>query len=191
MRVIAGSARGTRLYAPKGSKVRPVIDRVKEGLFGVLGDRVPGARVLDLFAGSGSLGIEALSRGAEHCDFIEKHRATAQVIKANLERAHLAERGGVINAELPGALSRVKGPYGLIFIDPPFRIDRRSLEEVFRRVRLRGLLEPGEIAVYRHSPRDRNPPQTTGWALSDSRDYGDSIISIYRTSDAQETTDEE
>src|SRR5450756_2202367 len=96
MRVIAGSAKGTRLYGAKGYRVRPITDRIKESLFDLLGDTVEGTRVLDLFAGVGSLGIEALSRGAAHADFIEKHRATAYSIIKNLERARLAVSGRVI-----------------------------------------------------------------------------------------------
>ena len=96
MRVIAGSAKGTRLYGARGYRVRPITDRIKESLFDFLGDAVEGARVLDLFAGVGSLGIEALSRGAAHTDFIEQHRATASSIIKNLERVHLAESGNVM-----------------------------------------------------------------------------------------------
>lgn len=183
MRIIAGSAKGTMLYGAKGYRVRPITDRIKESLFDFLGDTVEGTRVLDLFAGVGSLGIEALSRGAEHTDFIEKHRATAASIIKNLERAHLAGSGRVIVAKLPGGISRVRGNYGLIFVDPPFRIEWRLLEELFRLIRARGLLGPGGLLVYRRSHRSGYDLPSIEWSMVESRDYGDSIVSIYKLND--------
>jgi 16S rRNA (guanine966-N2)-methyltransferase len=183
MRVIAGTAKGTRLYGAKGCKVRPVLDRVKESLFDLLGDTPVGSRVLDLYAGVGSLGIEALSRGAEHADFIEQHRATATAIIDNLERSHLAERARVYASRLPQGLARVSGRYGLIFVDPPFRIDTRLLDDLFARIIKRRLLEPGGIIVYRQPPRSTYEPPATGLSLAERRDYGDSIISMYRLTD--------
>jgi 16S rRNA (guanine966-N2)-methyltransferase len=183
MRVIAGSAKGTRLYGAKGYRVRPITDRIKESLFDYLGDSVEGTRVLDLFAGVGSLGIEALSRGAAQADFVEKHRATANSIIKNLERSHLAGSGHVMVAGLPGGLSRAHGSYGLIFIDPPFRIEWRLLEEIFRLTRWRRLLGLGGIVIYRHSPKSGYEPPSNDWLMLERRDYGDSIVSIYKVSD--------
>lgn len=179
MRVIGGTARGTRLYGAKGYNIRPIIDRVKESLFNILADRVVSAEVLDLFAGVGNLGIEALSRGAAHADFIEKHRATAASIRSNLQRTHLEDKARVIISSLPGGLTAVSMGYGLIFVDPPFRIDIRLLEEVFRRIYDKGLLLEGGLLVYRHSPRIcYNPPEDI-WERLEIRDYGDSIISLF------------
>ncbi len=182
MRVIAGTAKGTRLYGAKDRRVRPVLDRIKESLFAALGDGVEGTRVLDLFAGVGNLGIEALSRGASHADFFEQHRATADAIKANLERAHLSETGSVRALKLPRGLSAARGPYGLIFVDPPFRIDKRLLEGLFGLISERGLLEESGVLVYRHSTHDRYEPPKEAWSLEERRDYGDSIVSIYSSS---------
>ena len=179
MRIIAGSARGTRLYGAKGYRIRPVLDRVKESVFAALGDTVEGARVLDLFAGVGSLGIEALSRGASQVDFIEQHRATAGSITDNLARARLGGETNVYTARLPQGLARVSGRYGLIFIDPPFRIDKRLLEELFSRIHERGLIDAGGLLLYRHSPRSRYEPPPEKWSLVERREYGDSIISIF------------
>ena len=178
MRVIAGTAKGVRLYGPRSLKVRPILDRVKESIFAVLSPYMEGARVLDLFAGVGSIGIEALSRGAEQVDFIELDRGTADSIKANLDRAGLAENGRVITGRLPAALKRVSGEYGLIFVDPPFRIGGRVMGELFRVLSGKGLLGQGGLLVYRHSPRlVHEPPPPL--CLSERRDYGDSIVSIY------------
>lgn len=179
MRVIAGSAKGTRLYGPAGEKLRPVLDRVKESVFDILADRVAGARVLDLFAGVGSFGIEALSRGALHADFFEAHRPAASSIRANLERTGLSGRANVKVARLPKGLKSVEGGYSLIFTDPPFRIDNRLLEGTFRRIHSGRLLEEGGLLLYRHSPHDWYEPPNDKWSRVDRRDYGDSIVSFY------------
>jgi len=179
VRVIAGSAKGTRLHGAKGRNLRPVLDRVKESMFALLGERVVDARVLDLFAGIGSLGIEALSRGAEQADFIEQHAATAGAIRENLERAHLSENARVSVGRLPGALGSARGRYGLIFADPPFRIDKRLLEALFRLILDRGLLEDDGLLVYRHSPHAGYEPPTVEWSLEERRDYGDSIVCVF------------
>jgi len=179
MRVIAGTAKGTALHGAKGRNLRPVLDRVKESMFGLLGDRVEGARVLDLFAGVGSLGIEALSRGAEHADFIEQHPATARSINDNLERTHLAGKASVCVTRLPGGIAAARGPYGLIFVDPPFRIDERLLEGLFRLILDRGLLEDDGLLVYRCSPHAGYEPPTEEWSLEERRDYGDSIVFVF------------
>ncbi len=185
MRVIAGSARGTRLYGAKGYRVRPVLDRVKESLFSALGDTVEGVRVLDLFAGVGSLGIEALSRGASHVDFIEQHRATAGSIDDNLGRACLGEKADVFVARLPRGLARASGRYGLIFVDPPFRIDKRLLESVFSSIKGKGLLNEGGLLLYRHSRHSRYEPDQGEWQLEERREYGDSVVSIFSTGEQE------
>jgi 16S rRNA (guanine966-N2)-methyltransferase len=179
MRVIAGSAKGTALHGAKGRNLRPVLDRVKESVFGLLGDRVEGARVLDLFAGVGSFGIEALSRGAEQADFIEQNGPTARAIDENLERTHLSEKASVHVAKLPRGLAASHGVYGLIFMDPPFRIDERLLERLFRLILDRGLLEDDGLLVYRCSPQAGYEPPTDEWSLEEHRDYGDSIVSVF------------
>jgi 16S rRNA (guanine966-N2)-methyltransferase len=188
LRVIAGSAKGTRLYGAKGQRIRPVLDRVKESLFDVLGDRVQGVRVLDMFAGVGNLGIEALSRGAGHADFIEQHRATAGAITANLERAHLSDRATVRALKLPRGLLAAHGPYGLIFVDPPFRIDKRLLEALFHLMSEGGVLDVGGLLIYRHSPHSSYEPPGGAWSLVERRDYGDSIISIYGSNEETDGT---
>lgn len=180
MRVIAGTARGTRLYGAKDRRVRPILDRIKESIFAALGDRVEGSAVLDLFAGVGNLGIEALSRGASRADFVEQHRATAGAINANLDRAHLADRARVYVLRLPRGLSATRGPYGLIFVDPPFRIEKRLLEGLFSLISRRGLLDGDGVLVYRHSPHSGYEPPSEEWSLEERRDYGDSVISLYR-----------
>ncbi|MBN2168873.1 MAG: 16S rRNA (guanine(966)-N(2))-methyltransferase RsmD [Actinobacteria bacterium] len=180
LRVIGGTARGTRLYGARGSKIRPVLDSIKESLFNILADRIEGAEVLDMFAGVGNLGIEALSRGCAHVDFIEKHHATAASLKSNLERAHVQERARVFVSRLPGGLSAVSGRYSLIFVDPPFRIDYRLLEELFRRIAEKSLLGEGGLLIYRYSPHSAFQPDMDVWNLVEKRDFGDSVVSILK-----------
>ena len=121
MRVIAGTARGTPLKSLPGTLVtRPTLDRVKEGMFSSVQFLVPGAKVLDLFAGSGQLGIEALSRGAAHCTFVEHSRPAAAVVRANLAAAGVAGRAEVAVTDAFAFLAHAKGPYDLVLLDPPF-----------------------------------------------------------------------
>lgn len=121
MRIIAGAARGARLKTPKGLLTRPTSDRVKESLFSILGARVVGRRVLDLFAGTGSLGLESLSRGAASAVLVD--RVTADVIKDNAEHTHLAALARVIRSDVFGAIARLSSEgetFDLVFCDPPY-----------------------------------------------------------------------
>lgn len=121
MRVIAGTARGVTLAAPRDRTIRPITDRVKETLFGILGDRVIEAAVLDLYAGSGAIGIEALSRGAARCTFVERSRQAVGILSANAERAGVADRARVVTAEVERFLAaRAEQRYDLAVLDPPY-----------------------------------------------------------------------
>lgn len=122
MRVISGKYRGRKLSAPAGKGVRPTTDRVKEAIFSVIQFQILGARVLDLFAGSGALGIEALSRGAAQCVFVDNHSAHISIIKKNLERIDGVYE--IICADYIAALTRLKGRrFDLVFLDPPYELD--------------------------------------------------------------------
>ena len=121
MRVVSGTARGCRLQPVPGMNTRPTTDRVKENVFNLIQDHVRGARVLDLFAGTGQLGIEALSRGAQHCDFVEHNKAAYIIVCKNTETAHVSDRAGLHRTESDAFLSRAeKRGYDLIFLDPPY-----------------------------------------------------------------------
>ena len=124
MRIIGGSARGRRLRTPRSYSVRPTADRVKESLFNVLGPAVEGARVLDLYAGTGNLGLEALSRGAREAVFVERAGAAADIIRTNLELCGLSAKGRVLRrpvARVLAELERNGESFDLIFMDPPYR----------------------------------------------------------------------
>ncbi len=140
MRILAGQERGRVLRSPHGHGTRPTDARARETLFNILGERVIGARVLDLYAGSGAVGMEALSRGAQFCVFVEQNAGATNAIRANLKMCHWDEkdapRGQVWQTNVKGALARLEEQnqsFDIIFADPPFN-DPRTLEDISRRV---------------------------------------------------------
>lgn len=147
MRVIAGAARSIRLVAPRDRGTRPITDRVKETLFGILGGRVLDARVLDLYAGSGALGIEALSRGARHATFVEQGRDALAAIRTNLQRTRLEEAASVRGHDVLHYLDGPPdAPFDLVLIDPPYA-DEALLAPLER---LGRHLAPGATIVVKH-----------------------------------------
>ena len=143
MRIVAGSHKGARIYAPKGRDTRPTSDRVREAIFAILGS-VEGARVLDLFAGSGALGLEALSRGAAHAVFVESDPTAVKTIERNLEK--LALEGRIVRSDATRYLARTAERYDVVFVDPPYEMVeslRMPLAEHLPRV----LAEGGSVVV--------------------------------------------
>lgn len=181
-RVIAGSARGIRLAAP-GPGTRPLSDRVKQTLFAILEPELSGARVLDLFAGSGAAGIEALSRGAAAATLVDKDAAAIKTIAANLDRAHVAERGRAVRAEVVGWLSgkgASAGPFDVVFVDPPYADTDLLLRVLETLGGGSGLLAPNARVVAKHFWRDR-PPESVGLLASDrERRFGETALTFYR-----------
>ena len=123
MRVITGSARGIRLQTLEGMDVRPTTDRVKEGMFSAIQFEIPGSRVLDLFAGSGQLGIEALSRGARQAVFVDQSRASLEVVSANLKKCRFTDNCELHQKTAEQFIRTARGKFDLIFLDPPYRMD--------------------------------------------------------------------
>jgi 16S rRNA (guanine966-N2)-methyltransferase len=177
-RVIAGTARGIRLEAP-GPGTRPLADRVKQTLFAILEPDLPGARVLDLFAGSGAAGIEALSRGAASATFVEHDAGAAKVIAANLARAHLAGPAAeVVRDDALRWLRRAGAePFDIAIIDPPY--DRTDLL-IEALEALAPLVVPGGRVAAKHFWRDA-PPATIGLLASErDRRFGETALTFYR-----------
>jgi len=145
MRVITGTARGRKLSAPAGEDCRPTSDRVKESLFSIIQFDIEGRRVLDLYAGSGQLGIEALSRGASSVTFVDQNRACAAVIRDNLTHTQLEEKASVRNQEALSFLASGPGRFDLILCDPPFHTD--LLRKTIRRVAEFDILAEGGIMI--------------------------------------------
>jgi 16S rRNA (guanine966-N2)-methyltransferase len=178
-RVIAGSARGLRLEAP-GPGTRPFGDRVKQTLFAVLEPDLPGAHVLDLFAGSGAAGIEALSRGATSATFVERDPGAVRVIGANLAHTHLEERATVVRADAIDWLRRMdpeRPGFAVVIVDPPYDqpdMLAGALEALGAR------LAPGARVIAKHFWRDRPPAQVGLLASERERRFGETALTFYR-----------
>jgi 16S rRNA (guanine966-N2)-methyltransferase len=177
MRVIAGAFGGRRLTAPKGAATRPTSDRVREALFSLLGP-LGDARVLDLYAGSGALGLEALSRGARHATFVDSAPAAARAIAANIEALGIgAERAEVRRQDARAFLRSARDArhdYDLVFLDPPYRLAAGLGRELSPA--LAGVLAPGARVV---CESDRRAPLALELPLTDERRYGDTLIRIH------------
>ena len=179
VRIIAGSAGRMAIRVPRGV-TRPTTDFVRQAVFSRLGERVEGARVLDFFAGSGAMGLEALSRGAASCEFVEMNRGAVAVIRENLEKCRLA--GGVVTmADAHAWLKRATGRFDLVFADPPYaksRLDRDHLRELLESDRAAGLLADGGFWVVEQSS-DWPTSEAVGLDCVDRREYGGSAILLY------------
>ncbi len=177
MRVIAGRAKGHPLVAPRGLGTRPLTDRAREALFSALGEVVAGARVLDLYAGSGALGIEALSRGAAHVTFVERSRAALRALRRNLEAVGFEAE--VVAADVARFLRDTEnGRYELAFVDPPYALSLASVEDTLRE--LEPLLVAGAVVVlHRRAGEDPPPAVSPMLLLTDERRYGDSRLWRY------------
>lgn len=175
MRVITGLARGSRLETLSGEATRPTSEKVKESLFSAIQFDIEGRRVLDLFAGSGQLGIEALSRGAASCVFVDKNAEAVQVIKRNLQHTHLYEKAQVVGAEAMTYLTRPGERFDLVFLDPPYAADLLlpALEKAAP------LVNDGGILVC-ETDREEMPQRVDRFDLARSYRYGRIFVHIYR-----------
>lgn len=174
MRIISGKYRSLVLAEFKGEDIRPTADRVKESLFNIIAQSVPSARVLDLFCGSGGLGLECISRGAEFVHFNDISADSIKVLKKNLSRIK-EQNFKVTNNNFPDCLAAVSDKFDIIFLDPPYRLEagREALEIIARR----NLLKEGGVAVLE---RDRAfEGQIEGLSLYDERKYGKTYLSFF------------
>lgn len=178
MRIVTGMAKGTRLKAARRPGVRPTTSRVRGAIFSILPARVIlDARVLDLFAGSGALGIEALSRGAQWADFVERDPRGARLIRENLQAAGLAQQSHVYCATAQKALGFLPGPYRLVLLDPPY--EDTGAPAILQRIASGNLLAEGAIVVLEHAWRNGAPAAPPGLVLAQTRRYGDTAVSLY------------
>jgi 16S rRNA (guanine966-N2)-methyltransferase len=163
--------------APSGRAVRPTPARVKEALFSILGNQIDGARVLDLFAGSGAVGFEALSRGAEHVTFVESHRRTAQALGQTAQALGLAERCTVVAAAAERMAARLTGRYDIVFADPPYAQPYPAA--VFGGLREAGAVDAQTLVVYEHSSANAAPDDARFAVLRTAR-YGAVALSFLK-----------
>ncbi len=176
VRVGGGQVRGRVLKVTRGSTTRPSSGRVRSALFSMIASRLPDASVLDLYAGTGALGIEALSRGAAHVDFVEQGARECATLQDNLESLGYASQGRVHRMPVHRALSALSGPYDLVLMDPPYAQDALTplLEQVDSLV-----AEQGTV-VAEHDRRQSLPTTAGGLERVTERVYGDTVLSIYR-----------
>lgn len=182
MRIIAGTHRSRRLIAPKGMATRPTTDRVREALFSILGP-LRGARAVDLYAGSGALGFEALSRGAEHVWFVESGRAAYLVLKENAEHLGFTQQSTILQREVQRCHNEWSN-LDLVLSDPPWPICAEASLAAAKV--LKGTLNPGARVVLGHPFRQPLPEALPGLKLEDTRHWGDSAMSFYRVDDGTE-----
>jgi 16S rRNA (guanine(966)-N(2))-methyltransferase RsmD len=182
MRVIAGSARGVPLAAPRDRSTRPITDRVKETLFAILGDRVPDAHVLDLYAGSGAIGIEALSRGAASADFVERGRSAVAVLRANLDRTRVAASAAVHATDVERFLAEADADrsWDLAILDPPYEL--RAI--VAPLAALRPHLAPGAVVVVKHFWRTEIP-EVADLPVVRQRRFGETMLTFLEARGAE------
>ena len=179
VRIVAGDLRGRRLRVPEAPGLRPTSDRVRQALFNILGQRLPGGRVLDAYAGSGALGFEALSRGADEAVFIESGRLASDAIRENARALGIADRCRLVQGDAVALLRgrRVEGPFAWVFADPPWAdgAGPHFLEALV----VSGVLPSGaSIVLERDTQSDpAQPPQ--GWALTRTSVYGRTALDFY------------
>lgn len=181
MRVIAGTAKGSRL-GPVPPGTRPLSDRAREGLFASLGPEVEGARCLDLFAGTGAVGIEALSRGASSCTFVDRSREAASAIAGNLERTKLTDRGEVRTLDVLRYLRKRPAAtpvFDLVFADPPYEIDLPFLTGCLGALETEWLASEGWTVVLTRGQKSPLPAVPLHWAARRQLRYGDSLLTLY------------
>ena len=182
MRIISGRARGKKLVEFAGARVRPTADRVREALFSILTSRLGslhGCKVLDLFAGTGALALEALSRGAQSAIFVDTHPESIKIIQTNIEGCRMSDCTQVLRGELPAALAlTVKGgPFELIFLDPPYA--QGLAQATLTRIEALELLSARGIIVVETEKGEVLPEQIGSLAQTDQRHYGVSAITLY------------
>ncbi|HXW08719.1 MAG TPA: 16S rRNA (guanine(966)-N(2))-methyltransferase RsmD [Vicinamibacterales bacterium] len=183
MRVIAGELKGRRLQAPDWPGLRPTSDRLRETLFNVIAPHIQGARVVDGFAGTGAVGIEALSRGASHVTFVEQDPRAVRLIQANLDRCGVPDRYAIIRARFADAAGRVAAPADVIFLDPPY--GQQEIDEALAAAS--GMASEGTLVIIEHARRDTAPPSVPGLVLTRTLKSGDSALAFYRMDRPRQT----
>ena len=185
MRISGGESRGRTLKAPKHKGLRPTSDKVREALFSILMGRVEGASFLELFAGTGAVGIEALSRGAERAVFVDASQKAARLIRENLDSLEYRERGAVVAKDVLMFLkktAREMGPFSVVFVDPPYHEEAgpKSLEMLGDEEA--DYLAEEAVVVYEHHKKYPAPERVGRLAKKRDYVYGDTVVSLYNTS---------
>ena len=178
MRVIAGTARGTVLKTPEGLVTRPTTDRVKEAMFSIIQFDLPGAAVLDLFGGTGQLGIEAMSRGAKSAVFVDEGEKACALIRENLRRAKMEHQGQVVRGDYMQYLRRCTDKFDIILLDPPYA--EEFLENALKCITEIDILQSGGIIVCERPVGKELPWTYEGFTRSRDYKYGKTLVTLYR-----------
>ena len=178
MRVVAGAARGVALKTPEGLTTRPTADRVKEAMFSILQFDLPGTAVLDLFGGTGQLGIEALSRGAKSAVFVDEGEAACSLIRENLRRTKLEKQAKVIRSDYLQFLKQSKDKFDIILLDPPYA--EVFLENALKCITEIDILQSGGIIVCERPIEKDLPFEYAGYRCSKDYKYGKTLVTLYR-----------
>lgn len=186
MRVIAGTYRGRRLRGPQGTALRPTSDRVREAVFSILGNRLPGSRFLDLYAGTGAIGIEALSRGAQHVAFVESNAEALKLLHQNVSDCGLINRATVRAETVKQFVTQsdlALGPYDIVYADPPYAA-AHELEALFTPVVVKRMLSPDARIVAEHAAKTSLPAELGGCVFLRRYAYGDTAVSVFAYQDS-------
>ena len=178
MRVISGKARGVTLMTPKGEQTRPTTDRVKEALFSIIQFDLPGSKVLDLFGGTGQLGIEAISRGAKHAVFVDAREDACRLIKENLNRARMETEATVVRSDYLQYLNRCRDTFDIIILDPPYA--EVFLENALKIITEIDILQSGGIIIAERPLGKDLPWDFPGFTRSKDYKYGQILLTLYR-----------
>ncbi len=179
IRIIGGVLKGRKLVTVAGAQTRPTADRVRESIFNILGDSVRGARVLDLYAGTGAMGIEALSRGAESVLFAEDHKAALAALEKNIRTCSLKSGVNTIRWNILNNLNIIrshKPGFNLVFIDPPY--NKHMIQPTLSNLNMSRCLDNGARLVLEHSAREPIPENLPQYEISDQRPYGKTLVSF-------------
>ena len=179
MRIITGTAKGRQLKTPRGRDVRPTSDRVKESLFAILADRVAAATVADIFAGTGNLGLEALSRGAASTAFVDKSPASIAIIRDNAARTGLQDRAEILCLDALAAVdkfARTGRAFDLIFCDPPY--NKGLAAAILGKIAAGNILRPEGTVIIEHSRHEQLPESLANLKVSRTERYGETLVSF-------------
>ncbi len=181
MRVISGTARGTKLETIEGLNTRPTTDRVKEAMFSMIHHELYDAEVLDLFAGSGSLGIESASRGAKNVTLVENSKKCIEIIKKNVQKTRLDDKIIVVNKQVENFINIIEQSFDFIIMDPPYL--KGFIEPIMQTIFNRNLLKEGGVVVVEHESGDMLKQKYGNIELYKNKKYGRTCLSIYRRID--------
>jgi 16S rRNA (guanine966-N2)-methyltransferase len=186
MRITGGIGRGRKLKVPAGDQVRPTSDKVKQALFNILGERVRGAVFLDLFAGAGGIGIEALSRGAERVVFVEGSRESLDVVRQNIEQTGFGEQAAAVLSKVEPYLKKRSGPYDIVFLDPPYAMELLPLLQL---IAASGLMKADAVVIAEHFKKRPSPERAGDLERYREAIYGDTVLAFYKIGDSSKETE--